>query len=186
MRQESPDPLIKKPAAEAPAAPADAMPAEPGAETAQDPAATPAAPEAETAQDPAAMPAQPEAETAQTPDATAPDATMAPQDPALADTAPVLTPVAGDQISAETLIGARIQNPDGSNIAEVQDVLMSDAGAVENIVAQFGGFLGFGSNKVLLTMDEIEVLQDESGNFVVQTSLTPEALEGRPEYQAEN
>ena len=51
-------------------------------------------------------------------------------------------------------------------------------------MAQFGGFLGFGSNTVLLTMDEIEVLQDEAGNIVVQTSLTPESLEGRPDYQA--
>ena len=47
------------------------------------------------------------------------------------------------------------------------------------------GFLGFGSNKVLLTPDEIEVLQDQSGTYIVQTSLTPEALDGRPEYKAE-
>ena len=57
---------------------------------------------------------------------------------------------------------------------------------MENVVAQFGGFLGFGSNKVLLTMDEIEVMQDEAGNFVVQTALTPELLEGRPDYEDEN
>jgi hypothetical protein len=65
-------------------------------------------------------------------------------------------------------------------------VLMTPDGAVENIVATFGGFLGFGSNTVLLTLDEIEVMQDEAGNFVVQTSLTPEALEGRPDYEAVN
>ena len=35
-------------------------------------------------------------------------------------------------------------------------------------------------------MDEIEVMQDEAGSYVVQTSLTPESLEGRPDYQAAN
>jgi hypothetical protein len=35
-------------------------------------------------------------------------------------------------------------------------------------------------------MDEIEVLRDEAGNLVVQTDLTPEALEGRPDYEAAN
>ena len=74
---------------------------------------------------------------------------------------------------------------DGENIASVEDVLMAaDGSAVESVVAQFGGFLGFGANKVQLTMDEIEVMQDEAGAFVVQTTLTPESLKGRPEYQA--
>jgi hypothetical protein len=76
---------------------------------------------------------------------------------------------------------------DGENIAEVEDVLMAaDGSAVESIVAQFGGFLGFGANKVELSMDEVEVMQDEAGSYVVQTSITPESLEGRPEYEAAN
>jgi hypothetical protein len=201
------DPLVP-PSADAPA---DATQAP---ETAQDPGAmTPAAPSTETAQQPdaaipeatetaeqpdAAMPEVPAAETAEDPGAMtqeqpatetvqdqAPDA-MVPGDPALTDAGPVLTPVAAAEISADTLIGATIQTPAGENIAEVDDVLLTPDGGVENLVAEFGGFLGFGSNTVLLTMDEIEVLQDEAGNFVVQTSLTPEALEGRPEYQPEN
>jgi hypothetical protein len=98
----------------------------------------------------------------------------------------VLTPVEPGDISADTLIGASIQTMDGENIASIEDVLVSADGMVENVVAQFGGFLGFGSNKVLLTMDEIEVMHDEAGNIVVQTALTPESLEGRPEYQGEN
>jgi PRC-barrel domain len=170
--QEAPEPA-------APAAPAEVMPADPAA----DPAA-PAVPEADTAADP--MPeATPDVDTAQDP-APAPAAPGMATDPALTDAAPVLTPVEAGDISADTLIGASIQTPDGQNIAQVEDVLVSADGAVENVVAQFGGFLGFGSNKVLLTLDEIDVMQDEAGNYVVQTALTPESLEGRPEYQAEN
>ena len=138
-------------------------------------------PEADSAADVIA-PEAPATDTAQEP--AAPGA--APLDPAVADVAPVLTPVATADISADALIGATIQTMDGENIASVEDVLVSADGAVEHVVAQFGGFLGFGSNKVLLTMDEIEVMQDEAGGFVVQTALTPESLEGRPDYQAEN
>jgi hypothetical protein len=103
-----------------------------------------------------------------------------------AETAPVLTPIASGTVSADALIGANLQTPDGQNIAEVEDVLLTPEGAVESLVIQFGGFLGFGSNKVLLTMDEVEMLQDESGTIVLQTSLTPESLEGRPVYEEGN
>jgi hypothetical protein len=103
-----------------------------------------------------------------------------------AETAPVLTPVASGTISTDALIGANIQTPDAQNVATVEDVLITPEGAVDSLVAAFGGFLGFGSDTVLLTMDEIEVLQEESGTIVLQTSLTPEALEGRPAYEPGN
>jgi uncharacterized protein YaaQ len=184
--QEAADPNM--PAAEPPAqTEAPTTPMMPESETAEDPAAAPM-PETETAE-PAPTPAAPETETAQDPAAEPATPGMAPQDPSVAQTAPapVLTPVETGTLSADQLIGANIQTPDAQNIASVDDVLMSPEGRVENVVATFGGFLGFGSNTVLLTMDEIEVMQDEAGNIVVQTSLTPEALEGRPDYvPAEN
>ena len=65
----------------------------------------------------------------------------------------------------------------------MNDVILNAEGQVENVVAEFGGFLGFGARTVLLTMDDIEVLQDPNENLVVRTSLTPEALETRPDYE---
>ena len=185
IAQEAADPAA--PATEAPAEvmPADpAVPALPEADAAAD-ETMPAEPATDTAQDPLAPDASPGMDTAQDP--AAPGA--APLDPAATtnDLGPVLTPVATGDISEEQLIGAQIQTMDGENIASVEDVLMAaDGSAVESVVAQFGGFLGFGANKVQLTMDEIEVMQDEAGSYVVQTSLTPESLEGRPDYQAAN
>jgi len=133
------------------------------------------------------MPAtEPAIDTAQDPATPETTPGMAPMDPALTDAGPVLTPVESGDISADTLIGATIQTIDGDNVATVEDVLVSADGMVEHVVAEFGGFLGFGSNTVLLTMDEIEVLQDEGGAFVAQTSLTPQDLEGRPDYVPEN
>lgn len=115
---------------------------------------------------------------------------MAPAAPGVGDATMaderMLTPVQIGEISADDLIGAPIQTRNLENIAEIDDVLVTPEGAVDNVVATFGGFLGFGTNTVLLSMDEIEVLRDEAGNLVVQTDLTPEALEGRPDYEAAN
>ena len=97
----------------------------------------------------------------------------------------MLTPVVAADVSVDELKGANIQTRDGQGVAQIDDVLMTPDGKIENVVAQFGGFLGFGGTKVLLAPDEIEVFQDQSGTYVVQTDLTPDALEGRPEYKVE-
>jgi hypothetical protein len=93
------------------------------------------------------------------------------------------TPVDLATVSADRLIGADIVSHDEEKIAAVEDVLINDTGEVESIVAKFGGFLGFGTNKVLLTMDEVEIVQDESERLVVRTGLTPETIETKPEYE---
>ena len=59
---------------------------------------------------------------------------------------------------------------------------MSAEGKVDNLVARFGGFLGFGETKVLLAPPDIAVATDADGNVAVMTSLTAEELKGRPEY----
>ncbi len=87
-------------------------------------------------------------------------------------------------LSVEGLVGADITNMEDDTIATVDDVIMSTDGQVESLVAKFGGFLGFGSNTVLLTLDEIAIVQDAEQNVAVRTLLTPEDLEGRPEYEA--
>lgn len=118
-----------------------------------------------------------------TADGSAAATTATPVDPPSSDVGPVVVPVKTGDISADKLMGATIKTADGENVATVEDVLVGADGVMESVVAQFGGFLGFGSNKVLLAMNEIEVMQDEAGNLVVHTALTPESLEGRPEYQ---
>jgi len=89
-------------------------------------------------------------------------------------------------ISADMLIGTDVRTYDQDTVATVEDVLMTADGMVEDVVARFGGFLGFGENTVLLGMDEISVVKDADGNVVVLTNLTPEALKERPEYVPED
>jgi hypothetical protein len=88
-------------------------------------------------------------------------------------------------ISTDTLIGADVRTYDQERIAAIDDVILTPDGQVENLVARFGGFLGFGESTVLLTMDEVRVVSDADGNMVVLTDLTPEALKDRPAYEAE-
>ncbi len=105
-------------------------------------------------------------------------------DPAAPMTADVdWAPVDLASFSTDRLIGANIVTAGDETVATIEDVLIRDDGTVDNIVARFGGFLGFGANRVLLTMDEIEVLQDPNENLLVRTSLTPESIEARPVYE---
>ena len=67
----------------------------------------------------------------------------------------------------------------------MQDVVLSPDGTIENVVARFGGVLGFGETTVLLGIDEITVVKGADEEVFVLTDLTPEALEKRPVYEPE-
>ncbi|HRO10167.1 PRC-barrel domain-containing protein [Amaricoccus sp.] len=112
--------------------------------------------------------------------------TMAPAEPAPLTgdwvTDENFTPVEVAQLTADQIIGADIRSSEGEVIASVEDVVLGADGKAESVAAKFGGFLGFGSNTVLLALDEVEFMQNDSGRVVLRTSLTPEALEGRPDY----
>jgi hypothetical protein len=151
----------------------------------------------QSADDSGAAPADATSPVPATPDATASDTmapdTMAPDASADATAEPPAAtgalpegwaPVDLATVTPDMLIGADIRSPDGETIASVEDVLMSVEGKVDNLVARFGGFLGFGETNVLLTPTEIAVATDANGNVAVLTSLTQEELKGRPEYVA--
>ena len=61
--------------------------------------------------------------------------------------------------------------------------VFSSDGKAESVAAKFGGFLGFGSNTVLLKLDEVEFMRNDAGTVVLRTAITPESLEGRPVYE---
>jgi len=96
------------------------------------------------------------------------------------------SPVEFSAVSADQLIGANIVTHENETIATIEDVLISDTGQVQNLVARFGGFLGFGSNRILLEMEEVEFLQQEGAEaLMVRSDMTPESIENRPEYNEE-
>jgi len=133
------------------------------------------APAADPAVDPAVEPAAP-----------ATSGTMAPAAP-IELTGDWVTdenfhPVEVSMLTADQIIGANIRNADGETVASVSDLVLGADGKAESVAAKFGGFLGFGSNTVLLTLDEIEFMQNDSGTVALRSAVTPESLEGRPDY----
>ena len=82
-------------------------------------------------------------------------------------------------VTADQIIGADIRNADGQVIATADDLILGADGKAESVAATFGGFLGFGTESVVLAMDEVEILQNDAGQVALRTELTPESLEGR-------
>jgi hypothetical protein len=138
------------------------------------------------ATDPAADPAIAPAADPAAPDAMAPEGTMDPAAPAAVTGDWVADedymPVDVAELTAEDIIGADIRNADGEVVATVDDVIFTADQKAESVAATFGGFLGFGSDTVLLTLEEVEFMQNDAGTVVLRTNVTPEDLEGRPEY----
>jgi hypothetical protein len=54
---------------------------------------------------------------------------------------------------------------------------------VQGIVAEFGGFLGFGRERVMLSVEDFEVFKDPDGRVLIRTGLTRDAMEAMPEYE---
>lgn len=97
------------------------------------------------------------------------------------------TRVALDTVSADDLLGADIRSRDTDDtIATVADVLLDEGGSVEHVVAEFGGFLGFGQKTVLLGADNVDILTTlDDGAPIIRTNLDAESLEAMPEFEAE-
>lgn len=148
--------------------------------------------------DPAMAPAMTPAEPAMPPadPAMAPaDPAMAPADPAMAPAAPVdgavapmgmeregFAPIEYEAITADNLTGATVIGPNGDDIAEVGDILLTADGQIDAMMVDFGGFLGLGQKRVAVGLDNLEFAANENGDLVIYTDFTREQLEAQPEY----
>lgn len=113
-----------------------------------------------------------------TPDA-APEPGVAPD----ATAAPAADP-AGEERTADRLMGATVYDAEGDNIANVDDVLFDADHAISHLVMDVGGFLGLGSHTVALGLDDVDITwSDEDDNVRVQVSMSQDQLEELPEYE---
>jgi sporulation protein YlmC with PRC-barrel domain len=94
-----------------------------------------------------------------------------------------LVPVDIAELTVEELTGASLRNVDGETLGTIDDALLDDGGNIESLVVSFGGFLGFGKKTVEVALDEVELMKDEGGSVVARTTMTPESLEQRPDYE---
>lgn len=71
-----------------------------------------------------------------------------------------------------------IYDASGQKIAEVDAVLEDTNGDVKAIAAEYGGFLGFGEKRAVLTIDQVK---EKNGNLVVE--MTRDQLQGLPDWR---
>ncbi len=129
---------------------------------------------------------------------TAADGTMAADSTVAADgttaaerarlTAPMLerdgyTPLTMGDISIDTLIGKTVYGANDGNVGTVEDVIVDDAGAAQEVIIDFGGFLGMGTTQVALSFDELTILTNEGNQDIrVYVDATKEQVQSMPVY----
>lgn len=87
-----------------------------------------------------------------------------------------------EALTADNLQDATVIGPDGEDIAEVEDILLSADGKVDALLVDFGGFLGIGQKTVAVGLDNLEFAANEGGDLVIYSDFTREQLEAQPDY----
>lgn len=103
--------------------------------------------------------------------------------PIVRDTAPnAALPSAITDMTAKQLVGKSVYNSAGDRVGEVDDVVISKAGAQTAAVIGVGGFLGIGERKIALPVNQLQV-QD---NKVVALGLSEDSAKRLPEYRKDD
>lgn len=90
-------------------------------------------------------------------------------------------------VSVDALIGKAVYGINDREVGTVSDVIVDDAGAVRDVVIDFGGFLGIGTSKVALGFDELTLLaRDGNADIRVYVDATKEQIQALPPYTATN
>jgi hypothetical protein len=113
-----------------------------------------------------------------------PDVTLDSEPVAEETLAETWTAIPVESVMAEELNGAEIRTAtDDERVATVGETMAAADGTVQGIVAEFGGFLGFGRERVMLSVEDFEVFKDPDGRVLIRTGLTRDAMEAMPEYE---
>lgn len=108
---------------------------------------------------------------------TAPAAPMAPMTTTPATptaTAPTLGAIKGS-----TLINMDVKNSADEKIGDINDVIVSADGKVEQVIISVGGFLGVGTRKVAVAWNEVKV---DTNADVAWVNLSKQQLEIAPAF----
>jgi PRC-barrel domain len=158
----------------------DEMSADPAA---TEPATETAITDAATADDPATTPVTEEAATDQGQVAATEGAT----DGAVVDGAAPMegyasVDVAG--ITGDQLRGVRVYGPNEEDLGEISEVVLTEAGAPNQVIVDVGGFLGIGEKPVALDMTALQLVQSsDGGDLRAYVRMTQEELESLPKAE---
>jgi sporulation protein YlmC with PRC-barrel domain len=85
------------------------------------------------------------------------------------------------------LVGAEVVGSGGDNVGEVDDIVISTAGADSvRAVLQVGGLAGIGEKRISLPLSQLDVERSASDNEpIVRVAMDGEALQRMPEFEYE-
>jgi sporulation protein YlmC with PRC-barrel domain len=88
-----------------------------------------------------------------------------------------------DTFLASDLTGATVYNPQDESIGDVNDVIVSRDGKVDGVVIGVGGFLGIGEKDVAIKMNQIKMMDTDTGVKLV-LDMTKDQLAAAPEFKS--
>ncbi len=84
-------------------------------------------------------------------------------------------------ITGDELRGVRVYGPNEETVGEISDVVLTDAGAPNQVIVDVGGFLGIGEKPVALEMTALRLVQSsDGGDLRAYVQMTEEELEALP------
>jgi len=122
------------------------------------------------------------ADATDTTDAPSPDAAAVPVRPAFEREGFVTADYA--KLTAAELEDAAVYDANDENIGNVEELILSPDGKIEQAIVDIGGFLGMGVHRIGLAFEEMQVMTNADNSDVrVYIDQTRQTLEQRPEYQ---
>jgi hypothetical protein len=116
-------------------------------------------------------------------DTAAPDTAAMPGRPALERDG--YTTANYDELTTEDLEGATVYDIQDQNIGDIEELIVSTDGKIEQAIIDVGGFLGIGEHRVALSFDEMQVMTNAKNSDVrVYVDQSRESLEQMPEYDS--
>lgn len=89
-----------------------------------------------------------------------------------------------EALTAEEINGSYVYGANDETVGEIDNLMVAEDGKLTDAVINVGGFLGIGEKPVLVSFDEIQVMQSDDGSdYRFYIDSTKEQLETMPEYE---
>ncbi|MFN4130738.1 MAG: PRC-barrel domain-containing protein [Paracoccaceae bacterium] len=91
------------------------------------------------------------------------------------------------EISADQLVGQTVFGTNEGSVGTISDLILDEGGAIQNVIIDFGGFLGIGSSQVSVGFDELTFLSNAArSDLRVYIDATKEQVQAQPQYRPSN
>lgn len=88
-----------------------------------------------------------------------------------------------DEWRSSKLVGMAVYNAANERVGDINELVLSDNGQIEQAVIGVGGFLGIGEKLVGVAFKDLSIQREDDGSARVTMNTTKEALQNAPEYK---